>query len=76
MLALIDPVIDTLQFVRRAKTEAKQSQKAPVAVLVITAPDSLHAALRAGDADLRDAGSVEDITVEAGTELGCAVTLA
>ncbi len=73
---LIDPVIEALQQVRRAKTEAKQSQKAQVAALTITAPAEIHDALHAGEADLRDAGSVEKVLVTAGTELACDVNLA
>jgi valyl-tRNA synthetase len=74
--ASIDPVIDTLQHVRRAKTEAKQSQKAAVTSLVVTAPASMHAAIEAGRADLSDAGSIESVIVETGDELRCAIALA
>ena len=73
---LVDPAIDTLQHVRRAKTEAKQSQKSTVTELVVTAPAAMHAALSAGDDDLRDAGSIESITLVDGEQLSCAVTLA
>lgn len=74
--ALIDPVIDTLQHVRRAKTEAKQSQKAAVETLVVTAPAAVHASIGAGEADLRDAGSITTVTIVDGDELACAITLA
>jgi valyl-tRNA synthetase len=74
--ALIDPAIETLQQVRRAKTEAKQSQKAEVATLTITAPAALHAALAAGEADLRDAGSVATVAVVTGDALDTDVVLA
>jgi valyl-tRNA synthetase len=74
--SLIDPVIDTLQHVRRAKTEAKQSQKAQVESLVVTAPAALHAAITAGDADLRDAGSIAEVSIVEGDALSCVITLA
>ena len=74
--SLIDPVIDTLAHIRRAKTEAKRSQKAPVERLVITAPAVLHAAIAAGDRDLRDAGSIATLTIVEGAEFGCTITLA
>ncbi|NND74761.1 MAG: valine--tRNA ligase, partial [Ilumatobacter sp.] len=74
--ALIDPVIEALQQVRRAKTEAKQSQKSAVAALTVTAPDDLHDALRAGEADLGDAGSIEKVLLVPGADVTCEVTLA
>jgi valyl-tRNA synthetase len=74
--SLIDPVIDTLQHVRRAKTEAKQSQKAAVDMLVVTAPAALHAAVTAGGADLADAGSIAAMSLVDGDQMSCAVTLA
>ena len=73
---LIDPVIDTLAHVRRAKTEAKQSQKAAVESLVVTAPAALHAAVIAGDGDLRDAGSIATVSLVEGDGFSCAITLA
>ena len=76
MRGLIDPVIDTLAHVRRAKTEAKQSQKAAVESLVVTAPAALHAAVTAGDGDLRDAGSIATVTIVEGGAFSCAITLA
>ena len=45
---LIDPTIDALTLVRRAKSEAKVSQRAEVSSLRVTAPPSAHAALEAG----------------------------
>ncbi len=74
--ALIDVAIDTLQHVRRSKTEAKQSQKAAVESLTVTAPADLHDSLAAGQADLCDAGSIATVTVIEGAELACAVVLA
>ena len=73
---LIDVIIATLQHVRRSKTEAKQSQKAAVESLTVTAPADLHDSLAAGEADLCDAGSIATVTVIEGAELSCAVVLA
>ncbi|MGH9133312.1 MAG: valine--tRNA ligase [Ilumatobacteraceae bacterium] len=72
---LLDPVGEILGEVRRAKTEAKQSQRAEVAELRVTAPAAMHAAIEAGRADLADAGSIRAITVETGTQLRCEVAL-
>jgi valyl-tRNA synthetase len=64
--ALIEPVIEVLTRVRRAKTEAKQSQRSSVAHLEIAAPTAQQAYLAAGRADLLDAGSIESITITDG----------
>ena len=45
---LADVTIEVLTQVRRAKTEAKRSQRAAVESLVVTAPTSLHPALERG----------------------------
>jgi valyl-tRNA synthetase len=74
--ALADVTIEVLTLVRRAKTEAKRSQRAEVAELVVTAPVELHAALDAGRADLVDAGSILELTVLDGDSLETTVTLA
>ena len=70
------PTIEVLTQVRRAKTEAKRSQRVPVETVVVTAPDSLHAAIEAGRNDLVDAGSIRDLQVVSGDALSTAVTLA
>jgi valyl-tRNA synthetase len=62
--------------VRRAKTEAKRSQRAVVETLVVTAPPTLHAAIDAGRNDLVDAGSIRDLAVVDGDTLATVVTLA
>ncbi|RLE17648.1 MAG: valine--tRNA ligase, partial [Actinobacteria bacterium] len=74
--SLIDSTVEVLTRVRRAKTEAKQSQRAKVALLVIGAPDALVEALEQGRSDLIDAGSILDLEVTNGSELTTAVTLA
>jgi valyl-tRNA synthetase len=74
--ALADVTIEVLTQVRRAKTEAKRSQRAVVASLVVTAPSSLHAAIAAGRHDLVDAGSIRALDVVDGETVTTEVTLA
>ncbi|TFH19808.1 MAG: valine--tRNA ligase, partial [Acidimicrobiales bacterium] len=74
--ALVDATIEVLTQVRRAKTEAKRSQRALVDELVVTAPAGQHAALDAGRADLLDAGSIRSLTILDGNALAVEVTLA
>jgi valyl-tRNA synthetase len=74
--ALIDPTIDALTLVRRAKSEAKVSQRAEVATARISAPVEAHAALEAGRADLAAAGSIGEVTIVDGAHLACDVALA
>lgn len=74
--ALVDPTLDALTLVRRAKSEAKVSQRAEVTSLSIAAPAELHPALNAGQPDLGAAGSIAMITISDGTELTCDVVLA
>ncbi len=73
--AMIDPVIEVLTHVRRAKTEAKQSQRATVTSLSVVAPAAAHPALDAGRADLFDAGSIERWTLDEGDTLVCRTEL-
>ena len=74
--ALLDPVFEVLAAVRRAKTEAKASQKAAVSLLVIQAPAGLQAAIQAAEADLRDAGSITELRYEQADALACTIELA
>ena len=74
--SLIDPVCEVLAGVRRAKTEAKSSQKAAVSLLVVTALAGSHAAIEAGRIDLCDAGTITELRVLTGDALTCDVTLA
>jgi valyl-tRNA synthetase len=73
---LIDPTIEVLTQVRRAKTEAKQSQRAKVESLLISAPNELHEELALGQTDLVDAGSVLSLEIATGATLATDVTLA
>jgi valyl-tRNA synthetase len=74
--ALADVTIEVLTQVRRSKTEAKRSQRAPVESLVVTAPTALHPALESGRADLVDAGSVHTLTIVDGEAVTTTVVLA
>lgn len=76
--ALIDATIDALTLVRRAKSEAKVSQRADVDSVTINAPAALHRALEAGSTDLAAAGSIALISiVDSGDDtLTCDVAVA
>ncbi|MCU1502843.1 MAG: tRNA synthetase valyl/leucyl anticodon-binding protein [Ilumatobacteraceae bacterium] len=73
---LLEPVSAAMTQIRRAKTDAKVSQRAAVDTVVVTASPAVHAALRAGEADLREAGSISRIEYVDGELFACAVTLA
>ncbi len=72
---LVDATLDVLGLVRRAKTEAKVSQRHPVEVLTVRAPVSLHEALSFGQDDLSEAGSVLASSVLADDVFDCDVVL-
>ena len=57
----LDVVSEVLATVRRAKTEAKQSQRATVATLTVTVPAAARPALEAARADLVDALTVVEL---------------
>jgi valyl-tRNA synthetase len=66
--AVLTAVSQALIGIRRAKTEAKASQKTPVARLRLGAPVAQHVALESAVGDLKAVGRVEDLTlVEADT---------
>jgi valyl-tRNA synthetase len=74
--ATIDPLGEVLAQVRRAKTEAKVSQRAVVERLVVHASAATRSSVEASAGDLRDAGSIVDISFVLGTVTSCEVTLA
>ena len=75
--ASLDAICNVLAAVRRAKTEAKVSQRAEVASLVVTGPEGSVAAVHASLIDLRFAGSVlNDSVTTGGDEIVTSVTLA
>ncbi|WP_433677332.1 valine--tRNA ligase [Microbacterium gorillae] len=55
--------------IRRAKTEAKASQKTPVARAVVAAPADVRAALAGAAADLAAVGRIDDLQFVDGAEL-------
>ncbi|MEL0040894.1 MAG: class I tRNA ligase family protein, partial [Ilumatobacter sp.] len=73
---LIDPVLDVLARVRRAKTEAKVGQRAAVDLLSVSLPEEVASSFDAGRADLADAGSISEIETAAGATLEVSVRLA
>ena len=73
---LLDPACEAMAAIRRAKTEAKASQKAAVSLAVITAPAEALRAVQAAAVDLGDAGSVAEFRYVVGDTLTVAVTLA
>jgi valyl-tRNA synthetase len=56
--SILDPIGEILSQVRRAKTDAKTSQKTAVTEATVSASDSVLAAFELGRGDLSDAGSV------------------
>ena len=74
--SLLVPVGEVLARMRRAKTDAKVSQRAAVSLLVIHAPAAVHPVIAAAEHDLRDAGSVAEVQYLEADQLDCVVTLA
>jgi valyl-tRNA synthetase len=73
--ALLAPVCDTIAAVRRAKTEAKTSQKAAVERLVVHGTAAALDAVRSAVTDISDAGSVAVVDyVETSTDPAETVT--
>ena len=74
--SVLDTASAALRALRKAKSEAKLSQRAGVELLVVRdRPDRL-AALRAAEGDLRDAGSLAELRFEEAEEPSLDVTLA
>jgi valyl-tRNA synthetase len=75
--AVLGAASEALVSIRRAKTEAKASQKTPVVRLVIAAPAATVAALRLAEGDLKAVGRISGISFDeadalsvSGIELG------
>ncbi|MGC8499490.1 MAG: valine--tRNA ligase [Acidimicrobiales bacterium] len=73
---IYEPVAAVLEAVRRAKSTAQVSQRAPVARLGVVAPPDVLAALHAAAADLEAAGVVTGLELAAGAALEVDVELA
>jgi len=71
----LEAICSVLAAVRRAKTEAKVSQRAEVASLAVSGPDTALAAVRDAMVDLTFAGSVKSHTLTSGSEIVASVTL-
>ena len=72
----LDAVSEVLQQVRRAKTEAKRSQRAEVAEVAVTAPPgAAAAALDAARDDLSDALTIGVLSVTTTDALTVDITL-
>jgi valyl-tRNA synthetase len=72
--ALLDPVCEVMARVRRTKTEAKVSQRAGVTSITVEIDESGVPAVHAGTDDLKEAGSIADVSVVARSG-GLAVTV-
>jgi valyl-tRNA synthetase len=59
-VAILDPIGEVLAQIRRSKTEAKTSQKTPVALASVRASAAHVAAVESARVELTDAGSVEN----------------
>ena len=73
---LLEPVSDVLVALRKAKTEAKASQKADIALLTVRAQAHMNAVIASAERDLCDAGSVAELRYETADELTCEIVLA
>ncbi len=66
--AVLKAASEALIGIRRAKTEAKASQKTPVARLVLRAPNATAAALTLAEGDLKAVGRIESLEIVGGAE--------
>ena len=76
VVAVLHATSSVLVAVRRAKTEAKVSQRAAVERCTVSAPADVLAALVHGASDLRDAGSIAVLATVEAAELSVDVVLA
>ena len=67
-LAVLTAASEALIGIRRAKTEAKASQKTPVALAQVTAPAAVAAALRLVSGDLKAVGRIAELEITDGDE--------
>lgn len=72
---VLEVTAEVLGLIRRAKTEAKRSMRAPVDQLSVTDSAARLAAFHAAEGDLRDAGGVVELTTHEGGELHVDVVL-
>jgi len=74
--AVLEVAGDALRQIRRAKTTAKRSMRAPVAVLTVTDTPARLEALVAAEGDVRDAGGVVELVMRTDVESSVEVELA
>ncbi|MEY2400341.1 MAG: valyl-tRNA synthetase [Ilumatobacteraceae bacterium] len=74
--SLLVPVSEVLAAVRRAKTEAKLSQRAAVDELIVEGPPTALRAIEEGRSDLAEAGAIAQFTLSEGPVLRTTVRLA
>jgi valyl-tRNA synthetase len=74
--AVYGPVREVLEAVRRAKSNAKVSQRTEVSRCVVGGPRALRDAIQAAAGDLRAAGVIADLALEDAAELRVEVSLA
>jgi valyl-tRNA synthetase len=73
--SIYQPLCETLEAIRRAKSTAKVSQRASVSRLVVHAPEEFASALRVASSDLVAAGNVQEFVLLEANELGIEVML-
>jgi valyl-tRNA synthetase len=64
-----------LEAIRREKSTAKASQRAPVSLVQVSGPTSLLEAVRAGQDDLAAAGTVSEWRLDESHDVTFAVTM-
>jgi valyl-tRNA synthetase len=69
------PVCNVLEAIRREKSTAKASQRAPVSLVQVSGPTSLLEAVRAGQDDLAAAGTVSEWRLDESHDVTFAVTM-
>jgi valyl-tRNA synthetase len=74
-VSLLDPVSEVLAGVRRAKTEAKLSQRATVDELIVAGPATALAAVEACRTDLAEAGGISEFSLSDAPTLAMTVRL-
>ncbi|QSB15336.1 valine--tRNA ligase [Natronosporangium hydrolyticum] len=73
--AVVTLASSVIRAIRKAKSDAKQSMRAPVELVRVVAPEDQLAAVDSIDRDLRAAGNVTDLVLEPGSELLVEVSL-
>ena len=72
---ILQAVSDVLEAIRREKSVAKVTQRTPVTECWVRGPEGFAMCVRSGEADLRNAGSIESLVFEDANELVVTVTL-